>query len=645
MTSPRSDQYDIHHSHAPEDRPPKNEPVSSEEREAWVPPTGPNKKMVGALVGGMVGVGLLLMALFLLNRRDTNLVENSSISSLSQSQGGSEQLPTEGQKNTTGPAVDILPGSSGSTSGAPDRLAEPSKTPQLPSRALDIHYPKETLAKTGTQKNPSTSTEAPAESGNDPGQSAPSSEGGMHEPPIPADPQKQQAKGESLLSMARRQGFASANVPIDRYEDKNLPFYLDFSDHPEEAAHLMVIRRHDGYDVVDRREAGMLGLSLSELQEKLRNLDYVPNLLHPQEADPREAKTMPKSLVCIRLANSSSLQSQVLPNDLDSETALLNQQGENGAPSKLILLRNKEGGQQFDVLRKEMGQEALSPAYLKGFLRNKDETSTPPTPPQPALTEEKEWAQLLQTLKENPSQVEWRYGLPLLSSLPGSDLRQPAASVVPSYESGLVDFDGDGYPEYVLHASMWGETQAAYQGYWAIFTPSSRGLLVSALHPYGNGDMIFTNNGLLFSSLSRGRDKISFHLASSDYPRSNKSDVLTVDFHQPQGLGQTLRAREIDSRFHGYYIVPHKGELFLVSVQDFDYLMDYAENCLKGGLVIKLSAGPEGDEPIQSVVEYLQRNFRDLPITEEDWRDAKPLASFLDQERPIRYEDFNRDLD
>lgn len=566
---------------------------------------GANKKKVGALVG-LAGLALLAFLFFRWRGGPPKtLVKNEDSGSevvLEESQEKKEDLPEVVWEEKEGADVPK------EANYEADKLREPNLPNSVKAtRELSIHYPDQSIE--GGSGNPEGS-----------GDREPS--GGPGKP----DPEKKMAKGNRLLAESSENSRISSNLPLASASSSPVPFSLNFSGDPDLSRQVFVQAGKDGYDLYSRHEASFQGLTPADLLSRLRSgegsqeEDY-PSKLTVRVVSPEEA--------------------QAIAGDPDLESLVETWKGVDSG-LRLVLYRKAREGAMVDEVFSAMDTPPLTLDRVEKLVQEGTEVNEE-GPSEEAMSPEEEWEKLTDKLLDDAFRVEWEYNLPLYAAGPFDrlgieDLRKNKPTTEPAYEVGLVDLDRDGHPEYLIHASMRGETRENVQGYWAILTPSKAGLLVQACYPYGNGDMIYKKEGLVLTSQSRGKNKLTFTIYRTAYPETAGQDQ-SLTFYQPEGLGQTLTYEDLKDDYKGAYLVPYKGGVYLASRKDYDAMMNLAENAIQGGVQLALSGGPSEDATIVDVNRYLQRNFQEFPLSSAAWSKAVPLSRFEGRTDPIRYED------
>ncbi len=437
------------------------------------------------------------------------------------------------------------------------------------------------------------------------------------------------------------------NLPVDVYAHPDLPLYLNLQNLPKFSGSLYVMPVKEGFEIVDRHEMPLKSVGQEELIKILE-----------EEREESPFKSNFYSLYHVYKINDEQAES------IDNDSKLEAKIGKVGQDLYAVY-REKKGGQKYDQLRKQMDDDVLSLDALFSALSSQkpllesSESSTSSASSEeesvsnsngeennPTKPSKLEWEEIRKTIVEKPSAVEWKYLLPLYGSgnyeVQGEDMRRLVPKSRPIYSTGLEDINGDGREELLIHCSMRKETEFGIGGYWAVMTPSDRGLLNTACYNYGNGDMLLKNGNLFFTSLSRIKDGMAFELLESNYPQTKKYFPIRVEFLQPKGLGHSISGKKLADDYPNYYILEHGGQLFLVVMQDYDYLMEYARNRIKGAIRIRLDEDRVSRHLVTDINDYLSDSFPNLPFSADDLDRAKPVASMAKSSRVVTFQDFRK---
>lgn len=445
-------------------------------------------------------------------------------------------------------------------------------------------------------------------------------------------------RAEEFLKKEGPEKQVIGNLPVNVYENPDLSLYLNLQSLPEFAASLYVMPVKEGFEIMDRHEMPIKSVGEDEL---IRILE--------EEREESPFKSNFYSLYHVYKINDDQAES------IDNDSKLDSKIGKVG-DSLYAVYRDKKNGLKYDQLRKQMGQDPLSLDTVFSALSNQkpiisSDTSTgeesAPDPDKGESPSRSEWEELRKTIAEKPSAIEWKYLLPLYGSgnyeVQGEDVRRLVPKSQPVYSTGVVDINGDGREELLIHCSMRKETEYGIGGYWAVMTPSDKGLLNTACYNYGNGDMLLKNGNIFFTSLSRVKDGMAFELLESNYPMTNKHFPIRVEFLQPKGLGHSLSGKKLAEDYPNYYIMEHGGQLFLVVMQDYDYLMEYARNRVKGAIKISLEEEGVSRHLVTNINNYLSDSFPNLPFSADDLDRAKPVASLAKSSRVVTFQDFRKE--
>lgn len=422
---------------------------------------------------------------------------------------------------------------------------------------------------------------------------------------------------------------AIGNIPVDVYAHPKLKLFLDLRDVKDISKSLYVIPVDEGFEIIDRHEMSIKSIGEEELLKMLEDEGNIFSLYHVKKIDDEMAEY---------LDNQDKFEVKIgyVENDL------------------YAVYRDKKSAEKFDKLKNQMGDDAINSDLIFSKLKvdiDKDKELSQESKEKEEDSDKKyveqvklEWEDFKKIIAEKPSKIEWKYLLPLYAkgeyNLEGKDVRRIVPSSKPIYSVGSEDIDGNGREELILHCSMRKETEYGVEGYWAILIPSKSGLITSSIYNYGNGDMLIKDKNLFFTSLSRIKEGVSFQLIESTYPKNKKFMPIKVDFLQPKGLGHSLSGKKLSEDYPNHYILEHEGQLFLVMMQDYDYLMDYAQNRVKGAVRLRLEDEGVSRLLITNINEYLTEAFTNLPFSSEDWKRAKPVAGLANIRKPITFQDF-----
>lgn len=281
-----------------------------------------------------------------------------------------------------------------------------------------------------------------------------------------------------------------------------------------------------------------------------------------------------------------------------------------------------------------------------------------------------QWKNLLDQYEVNPAQAEWSKNLPFYANssgyvVDGEDRRSVVLTDNPSYSFMMVDLTGDGMMEYVVNAKTPNADNA--QGYWAIFSTASNGLLLSAESFYGNGDLIQTGGDLVTTSELDSSTGITI---SFDYFRLPKQQATAqhIEFKEPEGFMSTMTGSEIAEEFPGHYIVNEGAEYYLVDRAAYDSTISDFISSVEGATILRgvnstdmksslaqyeaALQDPESQEAgqttqlglstelIEDPVAYLAATFTKVPFNRNIWEAAVPVEDLQDVEEPITVDYF-----
>lgn len=439
------------------------------------------------------------------------------------------------------------------------------------------------------------------------------------------------------------------NLPVNVYGHPDLPLYLNLQGLPKFAGSLYVVPVKDGFEILDRHEMPIKSVGQDEIVKILN-----------EEREGSPYKSNFDSLYRVYKINDEQAES------IDNDSKLEAKIGKIGNDLYAVY-RNKKTGRVFDQLRKQMDDDVLSLEDIFSALSSEkpqiipNQTTSQMTSQttsqesgedpevegvDPAKDVKLEWEEICKNIGENPSKIEWKYLLPLYGpgnyKVEGEDVRRLVPKTQPVYSTGIEDINGDGREELLIHCSMRKETEYGIGGYWAVMAPSEQGILNTACYNYGNGDMLTKNGNLFFTSLSRIKDGMAFELTESAYPKTKKYFPIRVEFLQPKGLGHSLSGKKLAEDYPNHYILEHDGQLFLVIMQDYDYLMEYARNRIKGSIRLRLEEDKISRHLVKDINEYLSDSFPYLPFSSDDWDRAKPVASLAKSNRVVTFQDFRK---
>lgn len=430
------------------------------------------------------------------------------------------------------------------------------------------------------------------------------------------------AFGQQILNASPYDRQKMGNAPVYFYQHPNQPMGIDLRSAPGEASNLYVLPTEKGFVVMNRHLMALKNWSEEDITRNLFEGKAIPGLVEVRQVSEKEALAIKA--------------------DPSLETLL----EARGTGQYLVFSRAREDAWMMDSLLSQLGekpidlsfvQNTLSPDGLIGMI-------DPPKGKDPM----EEFSDLKKKLKSDPGRVEWLYQLPLYG--PGNykvgarDLRALIPETHPSYSCGTADLDGDGNPEFLIHARLDQEKKTGLQGYYAILTPSPTGLITTEVITHGNGPLIKNGKALLTASQSEKEGVKILQISENQYPPGGHGWVpAEVHFLQPQGLGKSLSGKDLARLYPDHYLVPHEGKLYLVPLADYDMLMDFALNKLFGGseVFLKDANDPQSfpAQRIKDPAEYLAKKFPDLPFRQEDWSKAQPAGMFRADPMPITYED------
>lgn len=430
------------------------------------------------------------------------------------------------------------------------------------------------------------------------------------------------ALGQQILKASPYDRQKMGNAPVFFYQHPNQSMGIDLRAEPEKASSLYVLPTEKGFVIMDRHLMALHHWSEEDIRQNLLKGKVVPGLVDVRLVSEKEAEEMKKD---------SKLESLI---------------EEKGKGQVFVFSRAKENAWMMDSLLTQLGEQAIDLSFVQNIL-SPDGLIGRIDPPK-GEDPEKEFSALQKKLQSDPAKVEWLYQLPLYGpgnyKVGGRDLRRDIPERAPVYQCGVADLNGDGFPEYVIHASMSQEKKSGLQGYYAILTPSPTGLITTEVIYHGNGPLIKNGKTLLTASQSEKEGTKILQIAQNPYPPGGQGWIpAEVHFLQPQGLGKSLTGKELARLYPDHYLVPHEGTLYLVPLGDYDMLMDFALNRLSGGTEVFLK---DADDPqqvpafrIKDPAAYLAQKFPDLPFSQEDWSKAQPAGMFRADPMPITVED------
>ena len=296
------------------------------------------------------------------------------------------------------------------------------------------------------------------------------------------------------------------------------------------------------------------------------------------------------------------------------------------------------------------------------------ESEWPGADPEPTLSDPvAEWQRIVSMLESNPARFEWRYSMPPYSKDPNAEPDVPNAAfledliTVPIYEYGIMDLDGDGIPEYLVHCSCDSYEYIERYGYWAVFTETPYGLRLIGFNNSGEHDLIYY-------------DDYFYYIEARGYYGNNS---LRVEEHSIPVLTADERPLEYTSFLNFYNLIDYESEgNSLAEWEDwvlvpnyftdeegyeyFDYyVIDPVEywnllSILNQGLSGKATVVPirtpytipAGEQVIElhpaytmeGFVDYMEERFHYFPFNDTDWANAIPLSDVLALGPPLTYD-------
>lgn len=433
--------------------------------------------------------------------------------------------------------------------------------------------------------------------------------------------------------------------PVSYYYNPDAGIYLDIRTDINAASKLQAIPIQDGFLVLDRHFLQLWGMDPTRLSQYLKD---------------------PKLKGVARLSLVSEEEKKEMEEDKDLATAFKPVKEEEGSKTYIAAFQDKDEAERMTKVLTAMGTPQNQLYQLKDYLnfasteKNTEEMSLVGKADNRA-----EWEDLKQGLKDNPADIEWSYNFPLYADhdnyhLAGGDLRQVSPSQPVSYKTATADLDGDGFPEYIVHAIP-GVDEDQVEGYWAIMAPSPQGLLTVATSPYGNGDFFKGGETLYFSSLAKKDGGYRFTVDEAQLPLRvrNREPALQLDFKQPEGLLKNLTGKDLAEKYPDHYLLSQGEEVYLVSGEDFDHMADYLLNGMKNLVRLDPVDGQDPEEatghpsydlskyavkdqvttkPISDPLKYIANRYSTFPFSQESWDKAVAVDDLKDVDEVISLE-------